>query len=102
MSISTTKASESYMIDCADNPSMPDDDVIWGWVLESAIKDERCTNEDGDWLPGMPESLNDESTPLGEECQDAFYEAKSYCEYSIDELKSFTTIEDYYGVSRWD
>jgi len=102
MSIDTTNAAERYMENCADDPSMPDQGTVWGWVLDSALEDERCTNEDGDWLPGMPESLEDDSTILGKECLEAFEEAIGYCVESIEELKSFTTIEDYYGVSRYD
>jgi hypothetical protein len=85
MSISVIHRAENYMCDSYEYGDSLPEELVWEWILEAASEDDRFTDEDGEWLPGVEEALEDPLHPLGKECDEANAEALGYMEGCVDE-----------------
>ena len=54
---------------------VPSDDVIWEMIVEQCTEIDAYNNDDGEWLVGYPEKLDDDN-----DAWNAFIDGKNYAE----------------------
>ena len=54
---------------------VPSDDVIWDMVVEQCTEIDTYNNDDGEWLVGYPEKLDDDN-----DAWNGFLDGKNYAE----------------------
>ena len=92
-------------------PEYPSEDSVlekvWSLILEEASESEQCTDEDGEWLTGFPEALEDMHHPIGKLAHEAMMNGVSWVqeanqEYSFYVNNCGSDPYSYRGVSRSD